>query len=103
MDVVEYIVDHPVRMRFEDRRRQLSSQGSPAEELFVFHGTYAEAPLESILYTGFEVGGTNGVPVRNGRAYGVGVYAATGNKTKTFSLICARLIWSTCGQGPVPL
>jgi hypothetical protein len=44
------------------------------EQRLVFHGTDKDA-IEKIIEEGFKIGG-EGVKVRNGRAYGSGVYTA---------------------------
>jgi hypothetical protein len=99
VDVVEYLVDHPVRARFEEQRKKFSSRNSSATEILVFHGT-PDKSVTPILYDGyapnldtpsslnllnleksFKAGGTYGIPVVNGQSYGVGVYTATGPTT----------------------
>ena len=46
-----------------------------SEPVWVFHGTTQEA-IDKIMYEGFKVGGTEGIPVRQGRSNGAGIYTS---------------------------
>jgi hypothetical protein len=65
-----------VQIRFDQYKAR---QRQPGNVHWVFHGTNSHN-LRSIMTTGFCVGG-QGVPVKNGTAYGTGVYTATGPAT----------------------
>jgi hypothetical protein len=62
---------------FETKKREIEQRsGCALDERWVFHGTASEN-IDSILCHGFMVGG-QGVTIRNGAAYGKGVYTGIG-------------------------
>ena len=69
-----------VQSRFQEKERQIShAHGLGTEatrKIWVFHGTSSLKAIDSICRDGFQVGGRN-VPIRNGAAYGCGVYTST--------------------------
>eukprot|EP00937_MAST-01D_sp_MAST-1D-sp2_P001926 g1926.t1 len=77
---VEYYDNPDTRKRFEDAERAMWQRDDNTHRTWVFHGT-ADANIARIMEDGFQVGGVGSVPVRNGAAYGNGVYAATGPDT----------------------
>lgn len=79
IDVIEYPPTNPVRVAFEKKRVEFSSE-RPAEELWVFHGTQSDS-VTKIVQIGFKVGGQAGVPIVHGAALGSGVYTAKGPST----------------------
>ena len=76
-----------VRERFEAKRAALVAAGKPGDEIWVFHGTPSQAGIDAIISGGFKVGGTDGIPIANGAAYGNGVYTATGPATPMQSYV----------------
>ena len=66
--------------RYRATRRRFAAAKKPAQEVVVFHGT-SSSNVSKIMLDGFRVGGSDGVPVANGSAYGVGVYTAVGPNT----------------------
>eukprot|EP00927_Polykrikos_kofoidii_P011812 TRINITY_DN15050_c0_g1_i1.p1 TRINITY_DN15050_c0_g1~~TRINITY_DN15050_c0_g1_i1.p1 ORF type:complete len:903 (-),score=143.77 TRINITY_DN15050_c0_g1_i1:133-2841(-) len=71
VSMVEVLFNGSVWQRYSGRRR---IHGENCVERWGFHGT-DEGSLQSIIRSGFEVGG-EGVPIRNGAAAGHGVYLA---------------------------
>ena len=47
------------------------------DRIWVFHGTRNEASIDSIMKSGFKIGGQDGHPVAVGSAHGHGVYTST--------------------------
>ena len=66
--------------QFKAKREEFNFGGKGTKTVWVFHGTRVENILP-IMTGGFKVGGTDGVAVANGRAFGTGVYTAVGPRT----------------------
>ena len=76
---VEYIENLQVAAKYEKQKAMFATQGKTGE-IWVFHGT-GQAAVDSIKTAGFKVGGQDGVPIANGKAFGNGIYTATGPAT----------------------
>ncbi|KAH9314167.1 hypothetical protein KI387_022794, partial [Taxus chinensis] len=72
---VELILNIALTKSYEKAKQKFIEDSKPVEEMLVFHGTDRNA-IEKIVEEGFRIGG-EGIPVRNGRAYGSGVYTAS--------------------------
>ncbi|GLJ13963.1 hypothetical protein SUGI_0223310 [Cryptomeria japonica] len=72
---VELILNIALTKSYEKAKQKFIEAKKPLEEMLVFHGTDRNA-IEKIVEEGFKIGG-DGIPVRNGRAYGSGVYTAS--------------------------
>ena len=96
--------DNPsLAQRFESCKLRLKS----SEEVWVFHGCSDAAIVPKIMTDGFKVAGVDpGVPIKNGAAYGNGVYSATGPGTPmnyaqgAKCVILARAVKGKHGPGP---
>jgi hypothetical protein len=82
VEVIEWHLQAPVKVAYEDCRREFASRGC-LDEIYVFHGTGRES-MEGIILNGFLVGGDGGVPIRNGAASGPGIYTAISPNTPMF-------------------
>ncbi|KAF9032668.1 ADP-ribosylation [Hymenopellis radicata] len=72
-----WIVNYELEKRFEESRDILREIcGEEPQELQLFHGT-APGNIDSILNTGFRIGGVGGHAIVNGTGQGYGVYLAT--------------------------
>eukprot|EP01018_Ginkgo_biloba_P035956 Gb_31147 [translate_table: standard] len=71
---VELILNMELQKRYETSKQKFTEEKKKVEEMLVFHGTDKNA-IEKIIEEGFKIGG-DGIPVRNGRAFGSGVYTA---------------------------
>lgn len=78
VDVYDSVAVKKAHQEKEDEFRQ---QGKSTAKRWVFHGTPQSSNVSKICSEGFKVGGSNGVPIANGAAYGNGVYTAIGPKT----------------------
>lgn len=75
-----YVENEEVEKRFYDTKRRFrKAYGEKGHEIWVFHGTQSDN-IARIMVEGFKVGGID-VRVKNGSAYGKGVYTATGPST----------------------
>ncbi|MCO5551811.1 hypothetical protein L7F22_005313 [Adiantum nelumboides] len=77
---VEYIWNQVLYDRYQNVKQKFSAQNKPDDEILVFHGTIPES-IDKIVVEGFKVGGTDGVEIRSGAAYGHGVYTAANPDT----------------------
>ncbi|KZV73984.1 ADP-ribosylation [Peniophora sp. CONT] len=76
-----WIVNYELEKKFEAARETLATvMGEAPQEQHLFHGT-RQANIDSILNTGFRIGGTAGQKVVNGTALGIGVYLAASATT----------------------
>eukprot|EP01050_Picozoa_sp_SAG11_P007701 SAG11_NODE_651_length_7926_cov_2.465057_1_plen_2511_part_00 len=73
---VDWYQNPGIERRFDECRRKLRYK----DEVWVFHGTPDASVVPKIMKDGFKVGGED-IGVRNGAAYGNGVYTATGPDT----------------------
>ena len=74
---VDYYDNPDTRGRFAAKAAALQRAGRNGERTWVFHGT-GGANVPEIMRGGFRVGGSGGVAIAHGAAYGNGVYTATG-------------------------
>jgi len=72
--MVELIINKTLHKQFEKAKEEFAQKKISFTERLVFHGTDMKA-IEKIIEEGFKIGG-EGVEVRNGAAYGKGVYTA---------------------------
>ena len=78
VDVYESL---PVQVAYNQCKVQLSKRGF-GKEIWVFHGSSSADTVKSICTGGFKVAGQHGgPPIKNGKVYGLGVYAATSPHT----------------------
>ncbi|KAI5066362.1 hypothetical protein GOP47_0018986 [Adiantum capillus-veneris] len=77
---VEFVWNQVLYDRYQNVKQQFLAERKPVDEILVFHGTNAES-IDKIVKEGFKVGGTDGVPIRCGTAYGHGVYTAANPDT----------------------
>ncbi|KAI5066361.1 hypothetical protein GOP47_0018985 [Adiantum capillus-veneris] len=77
---VELVWNQVLYDRYQKVEQQFLLQSKPVDEILVFHGTNGES-IDKIVKEGFKVGGTDGVPIRYGAAYGHGVYTAANPDT----------------------
>ena len=104
IDVLVYEEHSPVQRRFEQKRGEFQHQNKCLDEVWVFHGT---DQIDSIAQRGFIAGGQDGVPIRNGSAYGRGVYTAVGPNTPmgysaNGAIILARGLVGAAGDHKCP-
>ena len=76
IDCVIYEAQSPVVQKYEALKRHFWNSGKAKTEILVFHGTDSAA-IQRIISGGFKVGGTRGIPVRNGSSYGRGIYTSS--------------------------
>ena len=76
IDCVIYEAQTPVVQKYEALKRHFWNSGKAKTEILVFHGTDSAA-IQRIISGGFKVGGTRGIPVRNGSSYGRGIYTSS--------------------------
>jgi hypothetical protein len=100
---VDVYENQRLQARYDHTRNQLSSSGRACEELWVFHGTPA-ANVAAIMLNGFQAGGSGGIPILNGAAFGHGIYTAKGPDTPMSygsgarQVILARALRGRCGR-----
>ncbi|VDC00323.1 unnamed protein product [Peniophora sp. CBMAI 1063] len=76
-----WIVNYELEKKFEGSRELLEIvTGEPPQEQHLFHGT-RQANIDSILSSGFRIGGIGNHKVINGTAFGTGIYLATSAQT----------------------
>jgi hypothetical protein len=76
---VEWYENPSLEQRFNRCKSKLQQNDA---EVWVFHGCPDASVVPKIMTEGFKVAGVDdGVPIRNGAAYGNGVYTATGPDT----------------------
>lgn len=94
-----YVDNHFVEEQFYDTRRRFREKyDEKGRECWVFHGTRSEN-IAKIMVEGFGVGGED-VGVKNGSAYGKGVYTATGPTTPiTYARDCRCIILARALEG----
>eukprot|EP01018_Ginkgo_biloba_P039120 Gb_11774 [translate_table: standard] len=71
---VEYILNKLLQSRYDRAKQEFEAKNKKMQQMLVFHGTDQNA-IEKIVQEGFKIGG-QGVSVRNGSAFGAGVYTA---------------------------
>ena len=76
IDCIIYEAQTPVVQKYEALKRHFWNSGKATTEILVFHGTDSAA-IQRIMSGGFKVGGTRGIPVRNGSSYGRGIYTSS--------------------------
>ena len=76
VDCVVYESQAAVVQKYEALKRHFWNLGKAKTEILVFHGTDSAA-IQRIIKGGFKVGGTRGIPVRNGSSYGRGIYTSS--------------------------
>ena len=76
VDCIIYESQASVVQKYETMKRHFWNSGKAKTEILVFHGTDSAA-IQRIIGGGFKVGGTSGIPVRNGSSYGRGVYTSS--------------------------
>ena len=76
VDCVVYESQASVVQKYEALKRHFWNLGKAKTEILVFHGTDGAA-VQRIISGGFKVGGTRGVPVRNGSSYGRVIYTSS--------------------------
>eukprot|EP01018_Ginkgo_biloba_P039082 Gb_32246 [translate_table: standard] len=69
---VELILNKLLQSRYDRAKQEFEAKNKKMQQKLVFHGTDQNA-IENIIQEGFKIGG-QGVSVRNGSAYGAGVY-----------------------------
>ncbi|KDR78746.1 hypothetical protein GALMADRAFT_244289 [Galerina marginata CBS 339.88] len=76
-----WFVNYELEKRFEMARDTLEAiMGERPPEMQLFHGTPA-ANIDSILQSGFRIGGVDGHPISHGTASGYGIYLAAAAAT----------------------
>ena len=97
---VDVYVNPLLAGQFQQELAGLSGRGRPCEEDWVFHGTGSTENVAKIMLEGFKVGGSDGVPVVNGTAYGNGVYTAKGPDTPmTYGKATGQIILARALRG----
>jgi Poly(ADP-ribose) polymerase catalytic domain len=76
VDCIIYESQASVVQKYQTMKRHFWNSGKAKTEILVFHGTDSAA-IQRIIGGGFKVGGTSGIPVRNGSSYGRGVYTSS--------------------------
>lgn len=73
--MVELIVNLNLKEKYVEKKKEFVRESVSHEEIFVFHGTDSVA-IDKIAREGFKIGGTEGVAIKTGAAFGRGVYTA---------------------------
>jgi hypothetical protein len=101
---VDWYENPALEQRFIACRQKLQRN---EDEVWVFHGCSDPAIVPKIMKEGFKVAGVDpGVPIKNGAAFGNGVYSATGPRTPmgyaqgAGCVILARAVKGNHGPGP---
>jgi len=99
---VDYYESETTSSNFQSKKDEFAKAGIPTKEIWVFYGTFSDENIKRIMSEGFKVGGSQ-VKIKNGSAYGRGVYTATGPRApqgygkKTNKVILARGLVGTEG------
>ena len=82
VEVIVYSPESNVIKNFRNCKDKFIKSHKPISEIQVFHGTNEETNVQGIIAEGFKVGGVDpGIPIKNGMAYGTGVYTSLASKT----------------------
>lgn len=91
-----YVYESPnAKAKFRECREAFKKEGKNVNPVYVFHGTPQRQNADSIVTSGFRIGGQNGHPIAVGTKYGQGVYSDTDpmdpRRYGNFVLMCKGL------------